>query len=629
MRKLYFIFIFTIFTLYFNAPLSAKVVVKKIIFKGNRYFKADLLEETIQSQKNKDFDARLLILDKILLKNLYISSGFLDVSIKDSVVVVYKKRNRVISLLYIINEGQRYYFAGLNIKGNKIFGKGYIRARFSGVKKGEPYNQQTVNDAVLDLEERYYNAGKPYIQIAVSNEAHDSLITINININEYMTVYIKDILYIGRLKVQEFILRRELEFVKGDRYNREKIEKSQKNLYRTGLFDYVRIESDPIENEPDSIKILVKVKEKKNNWFGVHLGFAYEEDIYYGNKLNVTLQGGNRNLFGTARSLSLHLTEGFQFDFNYKKFVNAENEIFMRFVEPWIFATRTPGIFQINYRLLRPINSAPYNLLTTSFLVDHEHSDWLKSSMMFSLKHIDNLSQNEQIIDNPEGLNSDQSMIFSFTYTLKRNRLDNFFNPHDGSRTMATMGLSDNVYYDTGDVKRHCLYMTLTGSWARYQPWRPKIFNLSRFDFVLATRLRLGNIFVLNKNDYVPQNDLFFAGGASTVRGYREQLLGPASILNNKGEIIEGAGGKMIFLANIEARIPLFWLFMLEIFVDSGNVWRTALDFNPAEIRYTTGAGIAFLTPIGPVRVDYGYKLNKPATNPWPSAWHLGFYFAF
>jgi outer membrane protein insertion porin family len=622
--KKYIIIIFLLST-----AVSAKVVIKNISFKGNNYFGTDVLEETIQSQKKKAFDARLINVDKILLKNLYISAGFLKVLIKDSIIVIYKKRDREVSLVYKINEGQRFYFDGLNINGNKIFSEAFVRGRFSGVKKGEPYNQQFVNDALQELEKRYYNTGKPYIQLTTSTEIRDSLITINLNIKEYMTVYIKNIIYIGLNKVQEFIVRRELEFKKNERYERNKIEISQKNIYRTGLFDYVRIELEPIENAADSVNIQVKLKEKNNNWFGVHLGFAYEEDIYYGNKLNVTLQGGNRNLFGTARSLSLHLTEGFQFDFDDNKFVNAENEIFLRFVEPWIFATRTPGVFQINYRLLRPINSAPYNLLTTSFLVDHEHSDWLKSSMIFSLKHINNLSQSEEIIENPEGLSSDQSMIYSFTFTLKRNRLDNFFNPHDGSRTMATVGLSDNVYYDAENRKKHSVYMTLSGSWARYQPWRPKIFNLPRFNFVLASRVRIGNIFVINKNDYVPQNDLFFAGGASTVRGYREQLLGPASVLNDKGEIIEGAGGKLIYLANIEARIPLFWLLMLEIFVDSGNVWRTTRDFNPAEIRYTTGAGIAFLTPIGPVRLDYGYKLNKPSTNPWPTAWHLGFYFAF
>ncbi len=630
MNTIKFPYKYIIFTFLIINSIFGKVTLNNIEFKGNYFFDSGDLRDVVQSEKNKEFDARLINLDKILLRNIYFFSGFLDISIWDSIVVDHKNRNRGVNLIYEITEGQRYYFDSVDINGNLSLSIKYLEDQFRGMKRGDPFNQQIVNEALEKIENRYYNDGKPYIELSTSREVkEDSLLIIKLKIEEHLTVYIKNIIYVGLKRVQRFILTRETEFGRNEQYNRKKIENTQKNIYKTGLFDYVRIELDPIEDVPDSVNIIVKLKEKKTNWYGVHLGLAYEEDVYYGNKINVTLQGGNRNLFGTARSLSLHLTESFHFDFNDKNFVHAENEIFLRFVEPWIFYTRTPGVFQINYRQLRPLNSAPFNLLTTSFLVEHDYGEWVKGSMMISIKNLNNLSNEAYIQGNTEGLTPDQSRTYSLAFTMKRNRLDHFFNPRDGSRTMATAGLSDNVYFDPGNNKKHSIYFTLTGSWARYQPWRPQIFELPRFHFVLASRIRIGNIAVINHNDYVPQNDLFFAGGASTVRGYREQLLGPAKVVNERGEIIEGAGGKMIFLANIETRIPLFWLLMLEVFIDSGNVWKSALDFNPAEICFTTGAGIAFLTPIGPIRVDYGYKLNKPSTNPWPDAWHLGFYFAF
>ena len=88
-------------------------------------------------------------------------------------------------------------------------------------------------------------------------------------------------------------------------------------------------------------------------------------------------------------------------------------------------------------------------------------------------------------------------------------------------------------------------------------------------------------------------------------------------------------GGKLLLLANIEARIPIFWLFVGEVFVDAGNVWDGINEFDPKEIRYTTGVGLAILTPLGPVRVDYGYKLNKRSIDVANDALHLGIYFAF
>ena len=61
----------------------------------------------------------------------------------------------------------------------------------------------------------------------------------------------------------------------------------------------------------------------------------------------------------------------------------------------------------------------------------------------------------------------------------------------------------------------------------------------------------------------------------------------------------------------------------------AGNVWPDLSDFTTHSIRYTTGAGIAVLTPLGPIRVDYGYKLNKREIDAAPDAFHLGIYFAF
>ena len=88
-------------------------------------------------------------------------------------------------------------------------------------------------------------------------------------------------------------------------------------------------------------------------------------------------------------------------------------------------------------------------------------------------------------------------------------------------------------------------------------------------------------------------------------------------------------GGKILFLANIEARIPIWWLFVGEVFVDAGNVWRNINSLEFKDIRYTAGIGLAIITPLGPVRVDYGYKLNKRKFDPDPDAFHLGIYFAF
>jgi outer membrane protein insertion porin family len=99
--------------------------------------------------------------------------------------------------------------------------------------------------------------------------------------------------------------------------------------------------------------------------------------------------------------------------------------------------------------------------------------------------------------------------------------------------------------------------------------------------------------------------------------------LGP---LNSTHDI--ALGGKMMYLGNAELRFPIWWLFMGELFFDSGQVWREIKDMRVSDIKLGSGAGIALMTPIGPIRFDYGIKL-MPESYEETSNFHIGFYFAF
>jgi outer membrane protein assembly factor BamA len=144
----------------------------------------------------------------------------------------------------------------------------------------------------------------------------------------------------------------------------------------------------------------------------------------------------------------------------------------------------------------------------------------------------------------------------------------------------------------------------------------------------IATRLKGGAIFEVGPSKNLPISDLFFAGGATTVRGYPEQLLGPTTF-DSEGYKNKAIGGKLLYLMNVEIRIPIYWLFVGEIFLDGGNVWREISDFDPTEIKFSTGLGLVLLTPVGPIRFDYGVKLNKEDSDKTRGVFHFGLYFAF
>jgi outer membrane protein assembly factor BamA len=171
----------------------------------------------------------------------------------------------------------------------------------------------------------------------------------------------------------------------------------------------------------------------------------------------------------------------------------------------------------------------------------------------------------------------------------------------------------------TGDISKN-RFIKLVVEWDRYQKTR----FLGKW--ILASRVKIGNIFALDDKTQIPVSERFYLGGASSVRGYPEQLLGP--VLFETDGTARAVGGKLMVLANIEFRIPLIWLLWGEIFTDAGNVWSNTSNFNAGDIKPTTGLGLAFLTPLGPIRFDYGIKL-RPEDFESAGEFHISIAFAF
>ena len=598
--------------------------VKKIQIISAQAFGRNELEELLHTEKNQDFDARLVKLDKIVLTNYYLKNGFLTVEVFDSLVV--RKSENQVDVYYRIREGRRYYLGEIRFSGNQEISTARLMKEFINIQPLSPFDESLINEGKKGIENIYYNNGKPFVEIGIDYEfEQDSLVLVKIDIIENQTVYIKDVHYLGLKHVQQFIIRRELGLRKGDIYNRSKLSESQENIYSTGLFDYVRFDIEPLPEDSTNVYLKVLVKERDPMWLGLRMGFSYEQEESYGNRLELTAEGGHRNLYGSARSVSLHLGPSFLYDFETKQIVIPENKIVFNYVEPWIGYTRTPGLFQASYRQLRPLNSADFDVISASFRVSHEFSSNRNLSGLVGVKHVKVLT--EGILDTTLESDVTKDRVYWLSLYGNRDTKNNFFQPTNGSFTDLSIAFSYSVGEDPWGNEDDKQYFTVVSSWQRYQPLRIGLLKLKP-KITLATRIKGGAIFELGNTKNLPISELLFAGGATTVRGYEEQLLGPA-LLDENGYKSKALGGKLLVLLNAELRIPLFWLFVAEVFLDGGNVWRNKSDFNPKDVKFTTGLGLALVTPLGPVRLDYGYKLMKEDTDRYPDAYHLGFYFAF
>ena len=162
-----------------------------------------------------------------------------------------------------------------------------------------------------------------------------------------------------------------------------------------------------MKGDADKADLKILLQEKEARWIEFYVGVAHEQDLSYGSKLELTMEGGHRNLFGTARAVSLQITPAFLYESSSGKILNAENLIAFKFVEPWIGFTRTPGTFQISYRLSRLPSIADFNLLRASFGLHHKFPENYEINATLSAKLLENLSNQTidptVVVDFPQG----------------------------------------------------------------------------------------------------------------------------------------------------------------------------------------------------------------------------------
>ena len=607
----------------------AELKVKKIIFQGNNNFKTSELKPLLKTKEGKTFDNKVYRLDRIILTNYYLSRGFLNIWIDSEV----KRSGENLDVVFSISEGRQYRFGGITFTGITLLSENQLNNMFT-LLAGDIFQLKLVEEGLNKLEDYYFNHGKPYAEITEERIVRDSLVYFDINVVENETVYIHTIEYSGLREVKRFIVGREIIIKAGDIYSRSNIEKSQRNIYSTGLFDFVGMELRALDSTRSRANLIVKVVEKKSKWVGVRFGVGYEQEIVFGGTFDFTLEFGHRNLFGTARSIYFNAIPSFSYDFDQKRITNPKNQFSFNYVEPWIGYTRTPGIFKISFIQARPLYAANYDYFSSSFSIQHEFENTWKISGVLGYSRVQILAGDS--LDNEfYQLTKGQDFIYSISSRLTKDKRDNYLNPSTGFLTELEVKFAYVKTRDNPNIKDpNNIFIKMVGEWSRYQS-----FPLQR-KWILASRLKLGNIFLINPESTVPVSDRLYLGGASTVRGFREQLLGPVIVDSTLANPI-AVGGKVSVLANIELRIPIFWLFWAEVFLDAGNVWGefqlvetiSQLDAQrnirkQSGIVTTTGAGIAILTPLGPIRFGYGVK-HRVADYQSRGEFHIGIAFAF
>ncbi len=560
-----------------------KVYLREIHFEGINIF-PHAIKAVMPLEENKVFDETLLDTSKESIIRFYNALGYLHAYVTE-IKKDFIRQGDELNLVFVIHEGPQVIIKEINITGNKDVSTPAILNVLS-VKKEAPYNETDIEDARYRLLSFYSRYGYIDARVEIESVIDADRASVTFKITENRPYTIGKIIIRGNEKTKDKIIRREFDIKEGEPYNYEAVLKTKQRLYRLGLFDDISIEplkrtySKPSSGELEEVytqDVLVDLKEGNPGAVEIGLGYGdYEQ-------LRGFLDIGYRNLGGYNRQIGLRT-----------ELSSVKKRLVLNFREPRLFNRPLPLNVSLTKENIRSINLDTKDLLykidRLSLLVgtEKEFTRHLKAGLNYEYSLVETTDVKPGIILSREDTGT--LGIGSISPSLFYDTRDNPFDPTKGSLNGIVLKYASSLFFSETEF----IKAVLQSSW---------YFQL-RKGLIAAFSLKGGLARSFGASGELPLVERFFLGGRSTVRGYTQDTLGP------KGTGDVPTGGNAFALVNTEIRISLGKGFGVVTFVDAGNVWQKTSDMESG-LHYTAGLGLRYNTPVGPIRVDYGHKLNR------------------
>lgn len=565
----------------FTVREGPRVTMNKITVQGNTVFTAKELKKQMALRESGWFVSRPYredLLDKDIdnLRDRYLNVGYLSAKVKKNVVM--SPDRSAATVVIDILEGAQTRTGNVVLEGNRLFTSAELQDTLT-LKPGAPFNEQLVDEDRYRILSAYTNKGYLYARVDVDKNAYDHTVDVRYRITEDLPVSIGKIILRGNERTRDDVIMRELLVKPGGFYDYGAILNSQQRIYRLGYFRVARFE--PVRpGEKEYIKdMLFTVEERPAG--------AMEYTVGYGDldRLRGSVEVSHRNLWGTARYSSLR----------YEQSDILKRAIF-NFKEPWLLGRNLEGRFSLVWSDSEKLNSDTREIYyktrkTTASLGIEKTYEHLKPSLTYMFENVRNYNVRTEAQLTPE--DSGRVLVSSLSPALIWDLRDDVFNPHKGALYGIILKEALRELWSEADFSK----LTIQGSW--FLPINAAVVALSA---------RAGMAWPFRDTTEVPIHERFYVGGSTTVRGFRQDAIGP-SVMDANGDLIPQGGSSMAVL-NLELRVNPGEGFGLVLFTDAGNVW-PGQKINLSDLRSSYGAGIRYGTPVGPLRIDYGQKIHR------------------
>ena len=465
-------------------------------------------------------------------------------------------------------------------------------SRVAGIEPGAPYVVEALVSAREQLESFHRDRG--YLEAIVEVEAPiappalaaDAVF--RIRAGSYSTV--GEIIVAGLEATRDSLIRARLPFGEGDPLGSDVLLEARRRLVSLGIFRSVEVDLLEPEEAVAERNVLIRVEEAPRSSIGYGAGYSEREQVRGEGEWT------RNNLFGRGHTLSLFgrfSLKGTRVVATYRGAENVEGEV---------------PVFLSAFRESQ----------------DRESLDFIRSGV--------GVQVTRRVLGRNVYLRYDLTTSELFDLKISPNQIDRNF-----ADNLWLSSVSASVVTDTRDDPvdpRRGRFGIVDLEWSsallRSRAPFVKGFAQQYLFFPLGERIvlaaagRLGLAWTHGADQpaLVPITERFFAGGATTLRGFKLDRAGP---LDPSGYPV---GGNMLIVGNVEIRFPIFRSLRGAVFSDHGGVYREVTSFRVGDIGHNLGAGLRWITPLGPLRFDYGIRLREVGDAP-RGQWHFTIGHAF
>ena len=595
----------------YTVTLGPRRRLAAVEFTGNKYFGDETLRSRLtiipaEFLRSPVFSRRLLQQNEDSVRALYVSNGFSSAKVQSEVVEDFHGQSDKLMVRFHVEEGPQTLVQSLDITGNSVLTRENLIA-VCGSTPGQPYSDANVasdRDNILAL---YLYDGMPNTsfeaRVTPGSEPGQVKLTYVISEGERLTV--ARVLVGGSEHTRPGTIRRQIQLKPGEPLRESDVTLTQRDLYNLGIFNRVSVAQQNPQGDETDKTMLVNVHEGQRFTLGYGGGFEVQPINNSNNPTETTLDFAPRgilelswnNVFGLAHTIEVRLRAS-----------TLQGRGLVEYSAPQLLGHRNLNLQLIGFaekaRDVRTFTSTRYE---GTLQLEHRISPVTTFLYRYTYRHV--LTSNLNIAPEEVPLFSQPTKVAGPSVAWVRDLRDN---PADPSR---------GRFY-TVDVSLYTRPLGSTANFIRIYMQNSSFTSLGhRLVFARSTRFGMETPFGSSSSNDIPLPERFFAGGGNSLRGFGLNQAGPRDTTTGFP-----VGGLVLLTSNQELRFPLRLPYTTAavtgaFFYDVGNVYSSirTVSFRttppPDDLNFlshSVGFGIHYPTPVGPIRIDFGYLINSP-----------------